>query len=85
MAGQVECKQVVKSVQLPRGADDMMEPCYNCWLGESKADMTRIPITLASALALTGCMTQMPKSDYRHPRRQASICKREEMMGLLGA
>lgn len=47
--------------------------------------MTRIAITLVSALALTGCVTQLPESDYQFIATrvaQASICKREQMMSI---
>lgn len=50
-----------------------------------EAKMTRIAITLASALALTGCVTQLPESDYHHIATrvaQASICKREQLMSV---
>lgn len=47
--------------------------------------MTRIAITLASALTLAGCVTQLPESDYHHIATrvaQASICKREQLMSV---
>lgn len=47
--------------------------------------MTRIAVPLASALALTGCMTHMTESDYQDIATrvaQASICKREQMMSV---
>ena len=47
--------------------------------------MTRIAITFASALLLTGCVTQLPESDYYQIATrvaQASICKREQMMSV---
>jgi hypothetical protein len=47
--------------------------------------MTRIALTLAAALALTGCATQLPESDYQTIATrvaQASICKREQLMTI---
>lgn len=47
--------------------------------------MTRNALTLAGALALTGCVTQLPESDYQTIATrvaQASICKREQLMTI---
>lgn len=47
--------------------------------------MTRIALTLASALALSGCITQLPESDYQHIATrvaQASVCKREHLISV---
>jgi len=68
-----------------RVADYIVAPCYNRRSWEREADITRILVALASALALPGCMTQMPESDYQDIAirvAQASICKREQMMGV---
>ncbi len=45
--------------------------------------MTRIAVTLASSLALTGCMTQMPESEYQTISKlvsAAGLCKREQLI-----
>lgn len=47
--------------------------------------MTRTVLALATALALTGCVTQLPESDYNQIAKsvgQASICKREQLMSV---
>lgn len=61
----------------------MVAPCYNRLPWNREADMTRIAVTLASSLALTGCMTQMPESEYQTISKlvsAAGLCKREQLI-----